>query len=439
MALQSSGAISLQDIADEFGGTVPHEISEYTQHLVTTVTSQTYTQGMRYKKRNSPNTSNPTNGTSFDNLFTATPASEGIWSGTINWTQTSNRPTSISQTSTGYSWEVETELYQATAGTYTFRVASDDGCRLTINGTMVAFNYGPSGITDNVKVVNVNLTQGYNTFKFQMQQGAGGHGAKIEWKPSTANNNSYVVIPASAYQYVTTTTTESSQSAPYSLSDFYGLSSSLDILFKASTHNTVNAGGSITVNLPSGSAVGDFVLMVVVMDERDANPWTLNRTGWTAIHNVDNFNDYPETACWGKVLTSTDISDGDITLTDSDPSSDGIVAATYGFRGDGTTISSLTAHDVTTEAGPSALSSDTISISSASTHPVLAIGYASGRPLTQNPTESGTLVTNGTKISHSVLDLYYEIFNAGDTLTDRTFSTNDAGRQCKVEFYITFT
>ena len=117
MALQSSGAISLQDIADEFGGTAPHEISEYTQYLVTTVTSQTYTQGMRYKKRNSPNTSNPASSSSFDNLFTATPASEGTWSGTINWTMTTNRPTGIGNTDTGYSWEADAELYQATAGT----------------------------------------------------------------------------------------------------------------------------------------------------------------------------------------------------------------------------------------------------------------------------------------------------------------------------------
>ena len=226
---------------------------------------------------------------------------------------------------------------------------------------------------------------------------------------------------------------------PINMSDFYGLSEAKDILFRASTHNTVTSGGSITVNLPSGSAVGDFVLMVVVMDERNANPWTLDRTGWTAIHNVDNFNDFPETACWGKVLTSTDISDGDITLTDSVDNSDGIIAATYGYRGDGTTISSFTAHDVTTQAGATALPSDTISISSASTHPVLAIGYASGRPLGQNPVESGTLVDNGTKISHSVLDLFYEIFNQGTSLTDRTFATNDTGRQCKVEFYITFT
>jgi hypothetical protein len=29
MALQSSGAISLNDIATEFGGTTPHSLSEY--------------------------------------------------------------------------------------------------------------------------------------------------------------------------------------------------------------------------------------------------------------------------------------------------------------------------------------------------------------------------------------------------------------------------
>jgi len=203
MPLQTSGAISLLDIANEFGGDTPHGIDEYIQFLTTTTTTTTttevFTPGLDYEVRNQSNSQNPTSQSGFNAKFNGSPNSSGLFTQTINWSSNnngsggSNRPPNLPNSR--FSWQVEGKIYAATAGLYRFLTTSDDGNQLTINGTIVTSFYGGRGVNQSSETGSITLSAGYHDFRYRMQQGAGAHGAIVQWRPP--NVNSYSVIPTS--------------------------------------------------------------------------------------------------------------------------------------------------------------------------------------------------------------------------------------------------
>jgi hypothetical protein len=81
----------------------------------------------------------------------------------------------------------------ATAGTYRFRLTSDDGSRLRIDDTLVINNDGAHG---SIAVEgSVNLTTGYHALRIDFFERDGGQQLTLEWRPPGAT--AYVVVPNS--------------------------------------------------------------------------------------------------------------------------------------------------------------------------------------------------------------------------------------------------
>lgn len=79
------------------------------------------------------------------------------------------------------------------AGTYEFITESDDGSHLTIAGKVVVDNGGEHGMQK--KSGSIELTAGEHPIVLQFQQGAGGAGCKLLWKPPGAGEQA---IPSKA-------------------------------------------------------------------------------------------------------------------------------------------------------------------------------------------------------------------------------------------------
>lgn len=77
-----------------------------------------------------------------------------------------------------------------------FRLISDDGSVLHINGTEVIDNRGLHGaVAVDAQVV---LAQGWNTFLLQFHQGGGGYALSLQWSDDGQN---FTVVPNSAFYY----------------------------------------------------------------------------------------------------------------------------------------------------------------------------------------------------------------------------------------------
>ncbi|GIE89964.1 hypothetical protein Are01nite_64440 [Actinoplanes regularis] len=82
----------------------------------------------------------------------------------------------------------------ATAGAYTFRLTSDDGSRLLIDGATVINHDGLHGST--AKEGAVTLTTGYHALRVDYFERDGGQQLTLEWRPPGAG--SFAVVPNSA-------------------------------------------------------------------------------------------------------------------------------------------------------------------------------------------------------------------------------------------------
>ncbi|MFI7578641.1 family 16 glycoside hydrolase [Micromonospora sp. NPDC049497] len=82
-----------------------------------------------------------------------------------------------------------------TAGSYTFRLTSDDGSKLTIDNSVVINHDGLHG-ADPPKEGTVNLTAGAHPFRIDHFERTGGQQITLEWK--TPGSSSFVVVPNSA-------------------------------------------------------------------------------------------------------------------------------------------------------------------------------------------------------------------------------------------------
>ncbi len=137
--------------------------------------------------------SNPTNSTDFNLIFSGTPDGTGRdYNTSINWTDVSGKPGYLP--AENFAWQVDCLLKVDVPGTYSFRTTSDDGNQLTIDGNLLTEFYGGRGIGDFDTSSPVNLSVGLYTFRYRMQQGDGGSGARVEWQGP--EDGTFSVIPS---------------------------------------------------------------------------------------------------------------------------------------------------------------------------------------------------------------------------------------------------
>ncbi|GID91506.1 hypothetical protein Adi01nite_09180 [Amorphoplanes digitatis] len=89
--------------------------------------------------------------------------------------------------------EVTGNVNIAAAGAYTFRLTSDDGSRLLIDGATVINHDGLHGVTS--KEGAVTLTTGYHALSVDYFERDGGQQLTLEWRPPGAS--AFVVVPNS--------------------------------------------------------------------------------------------------------------------------------------------------------------------------------------------------------------------------------------------------
>lgn len=139
--------------------------------------------------------SNPTNSTDFNLIFSATQGETGRdYNTSIDWTDVSGKPGYLP--AENFAWQVDCLLKVDVSGTYSFRTTSDDGNQLTIDGNVLTEFYGGRGIEEDYDTSSpVNLSVGLYTFRYRMQQGDGGSGARVEWQGP--EDGTFSVIPSS--------------------------------------------------------------------------------------------------------------------------------------------------------------------------------------------------------------------------------------------------
>ena len=119
------------------------------------------------------------------------------WTGTLNATTAlnfnnystlTNAGASVPSNGSYYSLEATCIFVPKETGTYSFRITSDDGSDLEIDGTSVIEWYGGKGI-GTWKYGTIYLTAGNQYFfKVRMQEYSGGEGVRVQWKRPSAGN-----------------------------------------------------------------------------------------------------------------------------------------------------------------------------------------------------------------------------------------------------------
>jgi hypothetical protein len=170
-------------------------------HYVTTANGTTFVRVFRTHYGNG-NTSQyaqyPSTRSEMDRLFnTSYAATNWWWQGNVNATTSlnftnyntlTNAGVSVPSNGNYYSTEVTFTFVAAETGTYSFRLTSDDGSDLTINGFSVIEYYGGKGI-GSYKYGTYSMVQGSQyTVVARMQEYGGGDGMILQWKRPSASN-----------------------------------------------------------------------------------------------------------------------------------------------------------------------------------------------------------------------------------------------------------
>lgn len=106
----------------------------------------------------------------------------------INWTSTADFGLNDYFLS-----EVTGNINITTAGTYQFRLTSDDGSRLRVDGQVVINNDGLHGPT--AVIGSANLTTGYHALRIEQFENVGDQQITLEWQPP--GSSAFVVVPNS--------------------------------------------------------------------------------------------------------------------------------------------------------------------------------------------------------------------------------------------------
>jgi hypothetical protein len=136
---------------------------------------------------------NPTSSTPFNALFSGAPTASGRTYGeSIDWTSDSGKPDYLP--SENFAWQVDCLLKVEVAGSYLFNTMSDDGNQLTINGNVVTEFYGGRGMSNSDTSSAIELSVGFHSFRYRMQQGEAGSGARVKWQGP--EDGTFSVIPS---------------------------------------------------------------------------------------------------------------------------------------------------------------------------------------------------------------------------------------------------
>lgn len=98
----------------------------------------------------------------------------------------------VTENSVCYEWLGSIKLVEN--GTHTFNVNSDDGGQLEVNGSIVANYYGSHGMGGAGVSGTITLNAGVYPIRLLLQQGSGGIGVEIWYKPPSGIAGAYTVI-----------------------------------------------------------------------------------------------------------------------------------------------------------------------------------------------------------------------------------------------------
>lgn len=140
----------------------------------------------------------PSTRSEMDKLFNSAYAATTLWwQGSMNATSSLNFSNGSTLVNAGasvpnsynyYATEVTFTFVAKETGTYSFRLTSDDGSDLSINGTSVIEYYGGKGI-GTYKYGNYSMVAGSQyTVVARMQEYGGGDGLILQWKRPSAGN-----------------------------------------------------------------------------------------------------------------------------------------------------------------------------------------------------------------------------------------------------------
>ena len=189
--------ITLNPIGNQDVSGIPIQVD----HYVTTANGTTFVRVFRTHYGNG-NTSQyaqyPSTRSEMDRLFnTSYAATTWWWQGNVNattslnftnYTTLTNAGVSVPSNGDYYSTEVTFTFVAAETGTYSFRLTSDDGSDLTINGFSVIEYYGGKGV-GTYKYGTYSMVQGSQyTVVARMQEYGGGDGLILQWKRPSAGN-----------------------------------------------------------------------------------------------------------------------------------------------------------------------------------------------------------------------------------------------------------
>lgn len=205
------------------------------------------------------------------------------------------------------------------------------------------------------------------------------------------------------------------------------------LTFLDSDENSATSGDTASATVPLSAQEGDIAIFSFAFDN-GGRTLTSGPSGWTFVG--DNFDgaEYPEGASYVKVLTSGDAG-STVSATISSTLYDWTAFVSV-YRPDIPAVS-VVAKSFVSEDGPAALGPLTITSSDDSGSALIVYGWAAGRPVNQNPTETmspapDAYVTGGSSNG----DIAYKLYSTSDTAVNHTWSTTDAGRQVAHAFYV---
>lgn len=194
------------------------------------------------------------------------------------------------------------------------------------------------------------------------------------------------------------------------------------------TRDTVSTA-THTVDFPTGTQSGDIAIINISVDNTTPTP-SSDPTGWTSI-GATGTGSTPRNWVWAKILTPSDIATGSVSVDyNAATISQNYISV---FRAG--TVSGFTAKNISGNASAGNFSL-TLSASGV-TAPALGLGLLSGRP-GQTPTMTWTTATARVNITDNSTYGWtgYAIYDEGGTPANHTVSTNDAGRQAMLVFYL---
>ena len=183
------------------GGASINSIDIEVEHYITTTNGTTSVRIFRTHYGNgstSQYAQYPSTRTEMNKLFNSAYAATTLWwQGSMgatsslnftNYTTLTNAGAAVPSNGDYYATEVTFTFVAAETGTYSFRLTSDDGSDLAINGTSVIEYYGGKGI-GSYRYGTYSMVAGSQyTVVARMQEYGGGDGLILQWKRPSAGN-----------------------------------------------------------------------------------------------------------------------------------------------------------------------------------------------------------------------------------------------------------